>query len=103
MAPIKADELTTTLDHGIAGSTYLVEYLDLPGSTSHRLESLGMTPGIPIEVLNNKSHGTVIIRLRETRFALGRGISSGIHIRQKDDPARQDAAADAMGHEGVRS
>ena len=69
-----------TLDQGEMGSVYEVEYLDLPGATAHRLESLGMTPGIPVEVLNNKSHGTVIVRLRETRFALGRGISSGIHV-----------------------
>lgn len=79
-----------TLDQGVTGSTYEVEYLDLPGSTAHRLESLGMTPGIPVEVLNNKSHGTVIVRLRETRFALGRGISSGIHVVLRDEKASHE-------------
>ncbi|MCI1665128.1 MAG: ferrous iron transport protein A [Atopobiaceae bacterium] len=68
------------MDEGRIGSTYEVSYLDLPDATKHRLESLGMTPSITVEVLNNKSHGTVIIRLRETRFALGRGISRGIHV-----------------------
>lgn len=67
-----------------------MRYLDLPEATERRLESLGMTPGIPIEVLNNKSHGTVIIRLRETRFALGRSITSGIHVTDRCTPGVSD-------------
>ncbi|MCH3968660.1 MAG: ferrous iron transport protein A [Atopobiaceae bacterium] len=59
-----------------------MSYLDLPTATEHRLEALGMTPGTTVEVLNNKSRGTIIIRLRETRFALGRGVSSGIHVER---------------------
>lgn len=67
-----------TLDEGIIGASYEVRDLELPAATRHRLESLGMIPGTTVEVLNNKSHGTLVVRLRETRFALGRGISSGI-------------------------
>lgn len=81
VAEIQAEMLTSTLDGGVMGSCYEVEYLDLPLATAHRLETLGMTPGTIVEVLNNKSAGTVIVRLRETRYALGRGITSGIHVR----------------------
>jgi hypothetical protein len=37
-----------------------------------------MTQNTLVDVLNNKSDGCVIIRLRKTRHALGRGISSRI-------------------------
>jgi hypothetical protein len=37
-----------------------------------------MTQNTLVDVLNNKSDGCVIIRLRKTRYALGRGISSRI-------------------------
>ena len=93
VAAIQAETLTTTLDRGTIGSSYEVEYLDLPLATAHRLETLGMTPGTVVEVLNNKSAGTVIIRLRETRYALGRGITSGIHVKSSSGPAMPGGAS----------
>jgi Fe2+ transport system protein FeoA len=38
-----------------------------------RLASLGFTPGAQITMLRNMGHGPVIVRLRGTRIALGRG------------------------------
>lgn len=70
-----------TLDRGVIGETYRVVSMDgLPESTARRLESVGMTAGTHVTVLNNKSRGTVVARVRETRWALGRTITSAIEI-----------------------
>ena len=81
------DASLTTLDKGVIGQYYRVVSLeDLGESVDRRLESVGMTRGSVICVLNNKSHGTDIIRLRETRWALGRSITSCIQVRHLDTP-----------------
>lgn len=81
------DASLTTLDKGVIGQYYRVVSLEgLEESVARRLESVGMTQGSVICVLNNKSHGTDIIRLRETRWALGRSITSCIQVRHLDTP-----------------
>lgn len=41
-----------------------------------------MTKGTPVEVLNRKRSGTMIVRVRGTRFALGRGITGKIEVAE---------------------
>jgi len=38
-----------------------------------RLAALGFTPGVQITMLQNLGHGPIIVTLRDTRIALGRG------------------------------
>lgn len=38
-----------------------------------RLATLGLTPGVAFEVAQNSGHGPVVVLVRETRLALGRG------------------------------
>ena len=71
-----------TLDQAEIGKTYEVEETDLPLELGIRLEALGMTKGTDIDVTNAKEHGTVIIKLRGTRFALGRGITGHIEVKE---------------------
>lgn len=40
---------------------------------SSRMTSLGLTPGASVEVLQNYGHGPLIINVRGTHVALGRG------------------------------
>ena len=47
-----------------------------------RLASLGFTPGARLEVLQNYGHGPIIVRLRDTRVALGRGEAEKILVEQ---------------------
>ena len=61
--------------------TYTIEKIDLPLKLEKRLEALGMTEGTSILVLNAKSRGTLIVNVRGTRFALGRGITKQITVR----------------------
>ncbi|NDO46127.1 FeoA domain-containing protein [Clostridium sp. MD294] len=71
-----------TLNNGEKNATYIVEKLDLPLHIEKRLEALGMLAGTKVEVLNNKSGGTLIIKVRGTRFAIGKGISKNIEVRR---------------------
>lgn len=87
-----AGRARTTLAQAEVGRTYrFVSFDGLPEATARRLESVGMTCGTQVTVLNNKSRGTVIVRVRETRWAMGRSISAGILV----EPA-VDAPADGL-------
>lgn len=65
---------------GKIGNEYKVEDIDLPVNIEKRLEALGMTRGTFIAVLNSKSQGVLIVKVRGTRFALGRNITKNILV-----------------------
>lgn len=46
-----------------------------------RLASLGFTPGARLRVLQNYGRGPLIVNLRDTRVALGRGEASRIAVK----------------------
>ena len=69
-----------TLDRGTVGESYTVECMDLPQQVTHRLEALGMTVGTKVSVLGSKDKGTLILKVRGTRFAMGRGITEKIEV-----------------------
>lgn len=45
-----------------------------------RLASLGFTPGARLRVVQNYGHGPIIVSVRETRVALGRGEAEKILV-----------------------
>jgi ferrous iron transport protein A len=47
-----------------------------------RLASLGFTPGAWVQVVQNYGHGPIIVSLRDTRVALGRGEAEKILVGQ---------------------
>jgi ferrous iron transport protein A len=47
-----------------------------------RLASLGFTPGAPLKVIQNYGHGPIIVSLRDTRVALGRGEAAKIVVEE---------------------
>ncbi len=69
-----------TLDKGKPGEEYTVTALSLPEAVEHRLEALGMTLGTKISVLENTSGGIMVVKVRGTRFAVGRGITRKIEV-----------------------
>ncbi len=64
------------------GGTCIVESMSLPFELERRLEALGMTTGTSVSVLNAKGKGIMIIKLRGTRFALGRNITGNIEVKE---------------------
>lgn len=69
-----------TLENGTIGQTYTVKNMDLPEQVAHRLEALGMTLGTQVLVLERKEKGPSVLKVRGTRFALGRGITRKIEV-----------------------
>lgn len=69
-----------TLENGAIGQTYTVKNMDLPEQVAHRLEALGMTLGTRVLVLERKRKGPSVLKVRGTRFALGRGITRKIEV-----------------------
>jgi ferrous iron transport protein A len=50
-----------------------------------RLASLGFTPGAPLKVIQNYGRGPIIVSLRDTRVALGRGEAAKIVVAESQD------------------
>lgn len=68
-----------TLDRTPMGEIRKVTGMDLPGQVGRRLEALGLTLGTQVLVLGKKS-GALILKVRGTRFAVGRGIAGRIEV-----------------------
>ena len=64
------------------GRTYHVKKVNLEGNIERRLEMLGMTDQVKLMVLNKKNQGAVIIKVRGTRFAIGKEIADAIEIEE---------------------
>lgn len=69
-----------TLDKGAVGESYTVKRIALPDQVEHRLEAIGMTLGSRVFILGGKDGGTLILKVRGARFALGRGITEKIEV-----------------------
>lgn len=73
------------LHEGEIGKTYIVYSVMVDDTITRRLEALGVNGMTPVTLMNKKGSGTVIIKVRGTRLALGRRISEGIEIREAAD------------------
>ncbi len=62
------------------GFSYTIEKIELDLRVKRRLEVLGMTHGTKISVLNKKAFGPMIIKVRGTRFAVGKRFCDGIFL-----------------------
>lgn len=63
------------------GSEYKIDEITLGKKVRHRLQILGMTKNAAIVLLNKKYSGAVIIKVRGTRFALGKKYAQGITLK----------------------
>nr|MBC7245960.1 ferrous iron transport protein A [Chloroflexota bacterium] len=72
-----------------AGETAFIRELLGGYSFRSRLAALGFTPGTEIKMLQNLGHGPLIVSLRDTRIALGRGEAQKILISvEKEHPCQ---------------
>ncbi|MBN1305027.1 MAG: ferrous iron transport protein A [Anaerolineales bacterium] len=51
-------------------------------AVNNRLTSLGFTPGVEINMIQNYGHGPLIVTVRGARVALGRGEAQKIVVQQ---------------------
>lgn len=73
-----------TLKDASVGRRYRVKKIETAADTERRLETLGITEESFLWVMNKKRCGTLIVKSRGTRFALGGKIAEGIIIGRTD-------------------
>jgi ferrous iron transport protein A len=64
------------------GETAVIHDFDAGHTLVSRLSALGFTPGAQVTMIQNFGHGPVIVHVRDTRIALGRGEAAKIRVRQ---------------------
>jgi Fe2+ transport system protein FeoA len=81
----------TNLDRGLdlaeikSGTWVQIEQMAGGHQFLSRLASLGFTPGVRLKVLQNYGHGPLIVSVRDTRVALGRGEAEKILVAKPDE------------------
>lgn len=69
------------------GDVRYVDEIKLSEHVKRRFQILGMTRNARIEVLNNKKKGAMIVKIRSTRFAIGRSFAQGIIVKAGSENA----------------
>lgn len=64
---------------------YTIKGLYVEEAVTRRLQALGLNDGTRIKVLNRKKRGALIIKVRGTRLALGKHLSSNIEVMEDHD------------------
>ncbi|MGO5051112.1 FeoA family protein [Lachnospiraceae bacterium LCP25S3_G4] len=70
------------LKEGKDNHIYKVDDIHLEIQLERRLEALGLTKGTSITILNNKKKGSLTVRFRGTRFAIGKRIADHIFVSE---------------------
>jgi len=66
-------ESSTSLAEIKTGMVVTLQTIKVGNELTSRMTSLGLTPGASIEVLQNFGRGPIIVNVRGTHVALGRG------------------------------
>lgn len=74
---------TTLLSNLAPSETGVVHELIGGRGFMSRLAALGFTPGTKLVMVQNFGHGPVIVNIRDTRIALGRGEAARVYVTKK--------------------
>ncbi len=66
------------------GKNVILDSLCEGNELNRRLTSLGFTPGIGIKIVQNYGFGPMIVSVRGTRIALGRGEAAKIFVQKEE-------------------
>ena len=73
----------TSLSNLAPGEKGTVASLNGGWHFTRRLAALGLTPGGEVRMAQNFGRGPVIVRIRGTRLALGRGEAQKVQVRKQ--------------------
>jgi len=65
-----------------AGEEATLQGFDAGHGLISRLSALGFTPGAQVTMLQNIGHGPLIVKVRDTRIALGRGEAMKVRVKR---------------------
>ena len=68
------------LDKVLAGTTVTLSRIDAGRELRNRLTALGLLPNSQITVLRNFSQGQIIVRVKDTKIVLGRGMANKVWV-----------------------
>lgn len=63
------------------GSLVIVDRFEGGGAFKEKLISMGILPGKEIEILSSRKNGPVVIKVNDTRLALGHGMAYKIFVK----------------------
>lgn len=67
------------------GQVGVVRWLDGGRGFISRLAALGFTPGAKVTMVQNFGHGPLIVLVRDTRIALGRGEAAKVLVEKVNE------------------
>ena len=74
---------TMPLAMAAPGEIVTVVEIRAGGGLQRRLADMGLTPGVKVKMLNSHMPGPVLIDLRGSKVALGRGIAHKIAVQKE--------------------
>jgi ferrous iron transport protein A len=80
---------TTALSNLAPGEVGVVHELVGGRGFTSRLATLGFTPGAKLTMVQNFGHGPLIVSIRGTRIALGRGEAGKVYVTKKSSLLRE--------------
>jgi ferrous iron transport protein A len=81
------DSAQTRLSEITTGKQATLATVQVGRELTSRLTSLGLTPGVRVQVLQNHGHGPLIVNVRGTNIALGRGEAEKLLVEPCEDAA----------------
>ena len=79
-----------TILEGTVRHDYIVTDVVMDEVIMRRLEALGINSGTRLQIMNQKKNGTMIIKVRGTRWAMGRDIARGIQVTPAEEENHGD-------------
>ncbi|MDC7127256.1 MAG: FeoA family protein [Spirochaetales bacterium] len=71
-----------SLDLFASGESGIIEKISGGGKFLSRATAMGFTPEADISVIRNGRRGPLIVKLRDTEIAIGRGEASKIEVKE---------------------
>ncbi|PKO08861.1 MAG: hypothetical protein CVU40_13745 [Chloroflexi bacterium HGW-Chloroflexi-2] len=68
-----------------SGESATISALKAGRNINARLSTLGFTPGVMIYMTHNYGHGPIVVTVRDTRIALGRGEAQTILVTREKE------------------
>lgn len=68
-----------------SGESATISALKAGRNINARLSTLGFTPGVIIHMKHNYGHGPIVVNVRDTRIALGRGEARTILVTREKE------------------
>ena len=68
-----------------SGERATISALKAGRNINARLSTLGFTPGVSIFMTHNYGHGPIVVNVRDTRIALGRGEARTILVMKEKE------------------